>query len=99
MPHRLSFTTCQTALPLSALLWLSGAVPAHLAFGAVTLNVFFITFSGFLALRALRLADLPASAAWVAGVFATALVVYALVAWFNLLAIHAFALWAGALAA
>ncbi len=80
------------------LLWLSGAVPLPLAFGGVTLVVFFVTFSGFLALRAVRLADLPASAAWVAGVFATSLVLYALVAWFKLLAVHAFALWAGALA-
>lgn len=85
-------------MPLSALLWLSGAVPLPLAFGGVTLVVFFVTFSGFLALRALRLADLPASAAWVAGVFVSALAVYALVAWFKLLALHAFALWAGALA-
>jgi hypothetical protein len=92
-------TTLVLALPLSALLWLSGAVPLHLALGGVTLVVFFATFSGFLALRALRLAELPASAAWVAGVFASALVVYALVAWFKLLAVHAFALWAGALAA
>ena len=80
------------------LLWLSGAVPLPLAFGGVTLVVFFVTFSGFLALRALRLADLPASAAWVAGVFATALVMYALVAWFEVLAVHAFAAWAGVLA-
>jgi hypothetical protein len=92
-------TTLVLALPLSALLWLSGAVPLHLALGGVTLVVFFVTFSGFLVLRALRLADLPASAAWVAGVFASALVLYALVAWFKLLAVHAFALWAGALAA
>lgn len=92
-------TTLILALPLSVLLWLSGAVPLHLAFGGVTLVVFFVTYSGFLALRALRLADLPAGAAWVAGVFVTALVVYALVAWFKLLAVHAFALWAGALAA
>lgn len=91
-------TTLILAAPLSALLWLSGAVSLPLAFGGVTLIVFFVTFSGFLALRALRLADLPAGAAWVAGVFATALVVYALVAWFKLLAVHAFALWAGALA-
>ena len=92
-------TTLVVALPLSGLLWLSGALPLHLALGGLTLVVFFVAFSGFLALRALRLADLPASAAWVAGVLATALAVYALVAWFKLLAIHAFALWAGALAA
>ena len=92
-------TTLILAPPLSVLLWLSGAVPLHLALGSVTLFVFFVTFSGFLALRALRLADFPAGAAWVAGVFATSLVVYAMVAWFKLLAVHAFALWAGALAA
>ena len=91
-------TTLILAVPLSVLLWLSGAVPLPLAFGGVTLVVFFVTVSGFLALRALRLADLPASAAWVAGVFATALVLYALVAWFKLLALHAFAVWAGVLA-
>src|SRR6267378_4219234 len=44
-------TTLILALPLSALLWLSGAVPLHLAFGGVTLVTFFVTFSGFLALR------------------------------------------------
>ena len=92
-------TTLVLALPLSLLLWLSGAVPLHLALGGVTLVTFFVAFSGFLALRALRLADLPASAAWVAGVFATALAVYALVAAFKLQALHAFAAWAGALAA
>lgn len=92
-------TTLVLAVPLSALLWLSGAVPLPLAFAGVTLIVFFVTFSGCLVLRALRLADLPASAAWVAGVFVSALVVYALVGWFKLLAIHAFALWAAALAA
>ena len=91
-------TTLILALPLSVLLWLSGLVPLPLALGSVTLVTFFVTFSGFLALRALRLADLPASAAWVAGLFASALAVYALVAWLHLLALHAFALWAGALA-
>src|SRR5258708_16224165 len=91
-------TTFAAAAPLSALLWLSGAVPLHLALGGVTLVVFFVTLSGFLVLRALRLADLPAPAAWVAGVFASALAVYALVAWFKLLAVTAFALWASALA-
>lgn len=92
-------TTLVLALPLSALLWLSGALPLAHALGGVMLVVFFVMFSGFLALRALRLTDLPASAAWVAGVFVTGVVVYALVAGLKLLAIHAFALWAGALAA
>src|SRR5467141_1438852 len=87
-------TTLVVALPLSGLLWLSGAVPLDLALGGVTLVVFFVTLSGFLFLRALRLADLPAPAAWVAGVFSSALAVYALVAAFKLLAVTAFALWA-----
>jgi hypothetical protein len=92
-------TTLAVAAPLSALLWLSGAVPLHLALGGVALVVFFVTLSGFLALRALGLADMPAPAAWVAGVFASALVMYALVAGFKLLAVTAFALWASALVA
>ena len=92
-------TTFLIAVPLSGLLWLSGAVPVHVALGGVTLVVFFVTLSGFLVLRALRLADLPAPAAWVAGVFSSALAVYALVAWFKLLALTAFALWASALVA
>src|SRR5438552_905524 len=92
-------TTFLIAVPLSGLLWLSGAVPVHVALGGVTLVVFFVTLSGFLVLRALRLADLPAPAAGVAGVFSSALAVYALVAWFKLLALTAFALWASALVA
>jgi hypothetical protein len=87
-------TTLVTAVPLSALLWLSGAVPFHFALGGVTLVVFFVTLSGFLALRAFKLSDLPAPAAWVAGVFASGLAVYALVAALNLLAATAFAVWA-----
>src|SRR5438552_9495357 len=92
-------TTFLIAVTLSGLLWLSGAVPVNVALGGVTLVVFFVTLSGFLVLRALRLADLPAPAAWVAGVFSSALAVYALVAWFKLLALTAFALWASALVA
>ena len=49
-------TTLTAALPLSALLWLSGTVPLHLALGGVALVVFFVALSGFLALRALGLA-------------------------------------------
>jgi len=96
---RILATTFAAAAPLSALLWLSGAVPPHLAIAGVALLVFFVTLAGFLALRALRLADMPASAAWVAGVFTSALAVYALVAWGGLLAQTAFALWASALVA
>ena len=48
-------TTLAAALPLSALLWLSGAVPLHLALGGVALVVFFVALSGCLALRALEI--------------------------------------------
>jgi hypothetical protein len=92
-------TTLVAAVPLSALLWLSDAVPALLAFGAVTLVAFFVVLSGILALRALHVADPSAPAAWVAGVFTSALAVYALVAWCELLAVTAFAVWASVLAA
>jgi len=91
--------TLVAAAPLSALLWLSGAVPLHLALGGVTLVAFFVALSGSLMLRILHLADLPAAAVWVAGVFASSLALYALVAWFGMLAMTAFALWAGALVA
>jgi len=92
-------TTLVIALPLTALLWLSGAVPFHLALGSVTLVVFFVTLSGFLALRAVGLSDLPAPAAWVTGVFASGLAVYALVAVLGLLAATAFAVWASVVVA
>ena len=92
-------TTLAAAAPLAVLLWLSGDVPLHLAIAGVALIVFFVMLSGHLTLRVLGLADLPGPAAWVAGVFASSLAVYAMVAWFKLLAITAFALWASALTA
>jgi len=92
-------TTLIGATPLSVLLWLSGALPLPQAFAAVALFAFFVVLSGSLALRALRLADLAAPAAWVAGVFASSLAVYALVAWLDLLAMTAFAVWASVVVA
>ena len=92
-------TTLIAAAPLSALLWLSGALPLHRALGAVTLFAFFVVLSGSLALRALRLADMPAPAALVAGIFVSSLAVYALVAWLDLLAMTAFAVWASVVVA
>lgn len=82
------------ALPLAGLLWLSGAVPMHLALGATILFAFIVMSAGFLLLRAAHAADMPMPAAWVLGAFATAIVVYALVQWFHLLAATAFAIWA-----
>lgn len=86
--------TLIVAVPLSGLLWLSGAVSLVLAFGAMMLFVFVVMWAGSLLLRAARAADMPAPAAWVLGLFATALVVYALVTAFQLLAASAFAIWA-----
>lgn len=86
--------TLVLAAPLAALLWLSGAVPLAMAFGAMTLFVFVVMSAGFLLLRATCAADMPAPAAWVFGIFATAIGVYALVASFQLLAATAFAIWA-----
>src|SRR6267143_4845427 len=88
-------TTLVLALPLSALLWLSGAVPLHVALGAMTLFVFVVMGSGLLLLRAAQADDMPVPAAWVLGTFATAIAVYALVQWFHLLAAAAFAIWTG----
>jgi hypothetical protein len=86
--------TLVLAPPLGVLLWLSGAVPLAAACGALALLVYVVMASGGLLLRAARAADLPAPAAWVLGVAATSLGVYALVAAFDLLAAGAFALWA-----
>lgn len=79
--------------PLAGLLWMSGAVSIPAAVGAMALFVFVVMSAGFLLLRAVDAADLPAPAAWVLGIFATAVAVYALVAVFHVLAATAFAIW------
>jgi membrane protein CcdC involved in cytochrome C biogenesis len=86
--------TLIVALPLAGLLWLSGAVSIHAAVGAMMLLVFIVLSAGFLLLRAAGCGDMPAPAAWVLGLFASAVAVYALVAWLDLRAITAFAIWA-----
>ena len=86
--------TLVLAPPLASLLWLSGTVALPVAFGAMTLFVFVVMSAGFLLLRAAHAADMPAPAAWVLGIFATAIAVYAMVASFQLLAASAFAIWA-----
>jgi hypothetical protein len=68
--------TLVLAPPLAGLLWLSGTVALPVAFGAMTLFVFVMS-AGFLLLRAAHAADMPAPAAWVLGIFATAIAVYA----------------------
>src|SRR5882762_11051215 len=91
---RIIAATLVVALPLASLLWLSGAVPLPVALGAMTLFVFVVMGSGLLLSRAAQADDMPVPAAWVLGTFATAIVVYALVQWFHLLAAAAFAIWA-----
>jgi hypothetical protein len=86
--------TLVLAPPLASLLWLSGTVALPVAFGAMTLFVYVVMSAGFLLLRAAHAADMPAPAAWVLGIFATAIAVYAMVASFQLLAASAFAIWA-----
>lgn len=83
-----------TAAPLAGLFWLSGDVSLFAAVAAMALFVFVAMSAGFLLLRAANAADMPAPAAWVLGVFATAVAVYALVVAFQLLAASAFAVWA-----
>src|SRR6266850_763422 len=84
--------TLVLAPPLALLFWLSGAVSPLTALAAMTLLVLVVMAAGFLLLRAAGAADMPASAAWVLGVFATALAVYALVVAFQVLAATAFAI-------
>jgi hypothetical protein len=86
--------TLLVAVPLGALFWLSGEVPLPAALGAMVLLVLVVMASGRLLLRAGGAQEQPAAASWVAGIFGTGLAVYALTAWFQLLAATAFALWA-----
>jgi hypothetical protein len=85
--------------PLAGLLWMSGVVTLPAAVGAMTLLVVVVMTAGFVLLHAFDAADMPAPAAWVLGVFATALALCVLVIAFQLLAATAFALWAAMVAA
>ena len=85
--------TLVIAISLSAFLRLSGAVPVHLAVAAMVMFVLIVMWAGFLLLRVAGAPDMPATAAWVIGVCATALAVYALAVLFHLLAVTAFAIW------
>jgi hypothetical protein len=88
--------TTAVAAPLAWLFWLSGAVPFALGLAAMAVFVFVVWSAGLLLLRAARAGDMPAPAAWVLGLFATAIAMYALVAAFQVLAATAFAVWAAA---
>jgi len=86
--------TLVLAPPLAVLFWLSGAVSPLTALAAMALVAYVVLSAGFLLLRLARAEDMPAPAAWVLGIFATAIALYALVAWFRLLAAVAFLIWA-----
>lgn len=87
------------AAPLAWLLSLSGAVAFPLALAGMMVFASVAFLAGFMLLRAAGGADMPATAAWVLGIFATALAVYALVSAFKLLAASAFAIWGAAVLA
>lgn len=86
--------TLIVAPPLALLFWLSGAVSLLAALAAMALVVYVVLSAGFLLLRLARAADMPAPAAWVLGIFATAIGLAALVFALELLAASAFIVWA-----
>ena len=86
--------TLVAAPPLALLFWLSGAVSPLAALAATALVVYLIFSSGFVFLRLANASDLPAPAAWVMGIFASAIALAALVFTFELLAAIAFVIWA-----
>lgn len=81
--------------PLGALLWRSGDVSLLAALAAVACIACVVFFSGSLLLRLARGDDLPAPAAWVMGVIATSLAIYALIVSFRVNAATAFLVWTG----
>lgn len=79
---------------LAGLLWLSGSAPMAAAVGMISVFALVVMAAGRLALRAADAREMPAPAAWVLGVSATAVVLYVLSAGFSLLASTAFVVWA-----
>jgi hypothetical protein len=86
--------TLAVAPPLALLLWLSGAVSPFVALAATAIIAYVVFSAGFLLLSLARADDLPAPAAWVMGMFATAIALAALVFAFEMLAASAFVVWA-----
>jgi len=85
--------TFVVAPPLALLFWLSGAVSFPVALAAMALIAYIVFSAGFLLLRLANAVDMPAPVAWVLGIFATAIVLAALVFAFELLAARAFIVW------
>jgi hypothetical protein len=86
--------TFVVAPPLALLFWLSGAVSFPVALAAMAVVAYIVFSAGFLLLRLANAVDIPAPAAWVLGIFATAIALAALVFAFELLAASAFVVWA-----
>jgi len=84
---------CAIAAPLAALLWLSGSVSLIAACAAMALATLVVLSTGFALLRAVDAPDASAAAAWVLGVFATSLALYALVEWLEMRAATAAVVW------
>jgi len=86
--------TVVVAPPLALLFWLSGAVSLATAVAAMALLSYVVLSAGGLCLRLAGCDEMPAPAAWVLGIFATAMALSALVFAFELLAASAFVIWA-----
>src|SRR5258708_16506148 len=82
------------AAPLAALFWLCGGVSLLWAFAAMALTALVVLYTGFLVLRVVNGAEMSPAAAWVCGIFATSLGLYALVQWLELSATSAAVVWA-----
>jgi hypothetical protein len=84
---------CAIAAPLAALLWLCGSVSLVAAFVAMVLASVVILSAGFALLRAVDAQAASPAWAWICGVFATSLALYALVQWLELRATTAAVVW------
>jgi hypothetical protein len=87
-------TACVIAAPLAALFWLSGWVSLLSAVAAMAVLALVVVSAGFTVLRLANVHDLPATAAWVVGVFSSALATYLLVESLAINAAAGFTIWA-----
>jgi hypothetical protein len=78
-----SVLVCAIAAPLALLFWLCGNVSLLAAFAAMVLATLMVLSIGCALLRALGAPTPSAPAAWVLGVFAISLTLYALVQWLD----------------
>lgn len=92
MPRALAATPF-AAVPLALLLWLSGQVSFAAALGAMAVLSLVVFCAGFVLLRAAGALELGAPGAWVLGLVASAIAIYASVMLLGILAASAFAAW------